>query len=72
MIASRVTQTTQAAGNAAGGGIWATGDNGPGQLGLGGQVYVPEVWTLNQTEQLIDRPTVVSAGWHSLALDARG
>jgi alpha-tubulin suppressor-like RCC1 family protein len=72
MIASRVTQTTQAAGNAAGE-IWATGANQYGELGLGDQTDLTGASTLQRAALNIDRPTAVSAGLqHSLALDADG
>ncbi len=71
MISSRVIQTAHAAGVAAGT-IWGTGDNSTGELGLGEAVSLTGALALHQAEPIIERPTALAAGSHSLALDASG
>jgi alpha-tubulin suppressor-like RCC1 family protein len=71
LIATRVTQTTHAAGVAAGL-IWGTGSNSSGELGLGEQVDLTTALALELTDPVIERPTKVAASLHSLALDASG
>ncbi len=72
VIASRVTQTVRGTGVAAGR-VWGAGSNGSGELGLGDASTLTGALDLQQTEQAIDRPAIISAGAsHSLALDASG